>query len=211
MTKAKAGDQNFGHRHLNILNRYSLCNNPCRSHRHLLVHGSRKDFSHLQYKRCHLLRPDPTRNRHSKHGSMYDLPLNDHRGSRLQRNKGCSDCGGTRQIDWQNHSKRPCGYLMFGEHQSIGVGFGSRSHIQSSLSSSYRSPAPFLHRYYCLHIFRQQSVLAGAVINNSQIHQFGSGSNHSHNRQEPAAICKTDDAHYHDEKQNNVHDCTHGC
>ena len=112
MTKANAGDQNFGHRHLNILNRYSLCNNPCRSHRHLLVHGSRKDFSRLQYKRCHLLRPNPTSNRHSKH---------------------------------------PFGYSMFFEHQSIGVGLCGCNHIQSSLSSSYRLPVPFLHRYHCLH------------------------------------------------------------
>ena len=93
MTKANAGDQNFGHRHLNILNRYSLCNNPCRSHRHLLVHGSRKDFSRLQYKRCHLLRPDPTSNRHSRHGSKYGLVLIDHRVSRLQHSKEYSDCG----------------------------------------------------------------------------------------------------------------------
>ena len=70
----------------------------------------------------------------------------------------------------------------------------------------------FGHRHWIYSIdFRYVIVLVGAVINNSQIHQFGSGSNHSHNRQEPAAICKTDDAHYHDEKQNNVHDCTHGC
>ena len=103
MTKANAGAQNFGHRHLNIRNRYSLCNNPCRSHRHLLVHGSRKDFSRLRYKRCHLLRPDPTSNRHSRHGSKSGLVLIDHRASRLQHSKEYSDCGKAQQGKLEAH------------------------------------------------------------------------------------------------------------
>ena len=164
MTKANAGDQNFGHRHLNILNRYSLCNNPCRSYRHLLVHGSRKDFSRLQYKRCHLLRPDSTSNRHSRHGSKYAVPNYRYKMFRQQHSKECSDCGRARQIDWQNHSKRPCGCLVFYEHQSIGVGLCSCNHIQSSLSSSYRLPAPFLYRYHCLHKFRRQALLFACPI-----------------------------------------------
>ena len=43
----------------------------------------------------------------------------------------------------------------------------------------------------------------------TQIHQFCNGGNHRHKRQKPAAISKTEDTHYHDEKQNNEHDCTH--
>ena len=143
-----------------MFNRYSLCKNLCQKHRHLLVHGSRKDFFHWQYKRCHLLRPDPTSNRHSRHGSSYGLPSSDHRVFRLQHSKEYFDYDRARQTDWRNHSKRPFGYSMFFEHQSIGVRFGSCNHIQNSLSSNCRSSVPFLHRYHFLHKFRQQVLLS---------------------------------------------------
>ena len=140
----------------------------------MLVHGSRKDFSRLQYKRCHLLRPDPTSNRHSRHGSKYGLVLIDHRVSRLQHSKEYSDCGKVQQTDLQNHSKHPFGYSMFFEHQSIGVGLDSRSHIPYLLSSRCRSPILFPRRFHNRHKFRQQFILAETIIDNTKVHHFDS-------------------------------------